>query len=66
MIAKLTGHILQAKDTDEHCAGSFLDLSRAFDMLNHTVLIHKLERYGVRGVAKEWFMSYLENRTLRA
>ena len=64
-IVELTGYILQAKNADMHCAGCFLDLFKAFDTLNHTVLIRKLESYGVRGVTKEWFKSYLENRSLR-
>ena len=38
-IAELTEHILQAKNTNEHCAGLFLDLSKAFDTLNHSVKI---------------------------
>ena len=47
-----------------HSIGVFLDLSKAFDMLNHDVLICKLERYGIRGTAKDWFESYLSNHTL--
>ena len=64
-IAELTGHIIQSKNAKEHCAGLFLDLLKAFDTLNHGVLLCKLDRYGVCGVANDWFKSHLENRKLR-
>lgn len=40
----------------------FFDLSRAFDTINHKLLLEKLSRIGVRGVANEWAMNYLSER----
>ena len=46
-ITELVGYILQSKNRNEHCAGIFLDLKKAFDTLDHWILLQKLERYGI-------------------
>jgi retron-type reverse transcriptase len=55
--------ISQAMDNNEYSIGIFLDLAKAFDTVNHTILLSKLEHYGIRDNALLWFKSYLSNRS---
>jgi retron-type reverse transcriptase len=46
-----------------HAVGIFLDVSKAYDVINHKRLLDKLDSYGIRGSVNNWFQSYLTNRT---
>ena len=49
-------------EKNEFALGLYVDLSKAFDCLDHRILLHKLDHYGIRGTALDWFRSYLSNR----
>ena len=54
--------ITNAIDNKRYAIGIFIDLKKAFDTINHDILINKLERYGIRGIVLHWVKSYLRDR----
>ena len=63
-VGELVARIIKGMETGKFTAGIFLDLSKAFDTLEHNVIYAKLEKYGLRGICLQWFQSYLSNRTM--
>ena len=51
-----------ALDKKEHCVAIFCDLRKAFDTVNHAILLNKLKKMGIRGNELLWFQDYLSNR----
>jgi len=58
----LVNFITKAWEKKEHVIAIFCDLKKAFDTVDHGILIQKLINFGVRGTSLEWFRSYLVNR----
>lgn len=61
-IIDLQSEVIAAIERKEKPCCIFLDFAKAFDTVNHDILLKKLEYYGVRGICLEWFKSYLTNR----
>ena len=59
----LMDKIAKSLNKGEFVVGVFLDFSKAFDTVNHSILLEKMEYYGIRGVALKWFESYLNCRS---
>ena len=61
-LVELVDKIKNSIDNGEMTCGIFVDLSKAFDTVNHKILLEKLNHYGFRGKANQLLASYLTNR----
>ena len=61
-LVSLTEAIKNSLDNRKFGCGIFLDLQKAFDSVNHAILLLKLEYYGIRRIALDWFKSYHSER----
>ena len=61
-VTELVSHVIKAMNRKENTISVFLDLSKGFDTVNHNILLRKLEFYGIRGIALQWFKNYLTGR----
>ena len=58
----LLENLVKALDNGNCAVGIFLDFQKAFDTVDHCILLDKLHIYGIRGVAHDWFSSYMSKR----
>ena len=61
-LVELVDQIYKSFKKDHYTLGVFIDLWKAFDTVDHTILIRKLEMYGIKGINTAWFRSYLTLR----
>ena len=61
-LIEITEKIKESIDGGKFGCGIFIDLKKAFDTVNHKILLLKLEHYGIRGAPLKWFESYLTER----
>ena len=59
---RLTDSVFKSINHKMHVGGIFCDLAKAFDCVNHEILLAKLRLYGIQTVSEDWFRSCLTNR----
>ena len=57
-LLSIVNNIQKAIDDNSYSCGIFLDLSKAFDTVNHCILLNKLDHYGISGIGKKWFLGF--------
>ena len=62
-LMEMIENISTSFDKNMLTTGIFIDLKKAFDTINHSILLQKLTMYGVRGISFDWLTSYLSNRS---
>jgi hypothetical protein len=61
-LIEIVDNIRQSIEEGKYTLGIYLDLTKAFDTVDHTILLDKLNHYGVRGLTLNWFKSYFSDR----
>ena len=61
-LIEITEKFREALDKKHFACGIFIDLQKAFDTVNHNILLNKLSYYGVRGISNMWFETFLKER----
>ena len=62
-IITLIENVQSALDNNKFACGIFIDLEKACDTVDHNILLSKIIYYGTRGIANDWFKSYLNNQS---
>ena len=61
-ILNLYTNVIQSTEKQEKSSCIFLDFAKAFDTVDHKILLQKLDYYGIKGLVLRWFESYLTNK----
>ena len=61
-LLQLVDQIYESFEHKEYTMGVFIDLSKAFDIVDHNILLKKLETYSIAGMHPQWFRNYISNR----
>ena len=59
---ELVNNIYEGFENNQYSVGVFIDLKKAFDTVNHEILLDKLNFYGIRGIPLTWLTSHLSHR----